>query len=333
MTPPNDWDGLTYHETRALLWDQQGRIGYAPSGNDPRLDVNPPVSEIGLYLAMIVPRSERFAALPQFLSLWASLAAVVLVGRRLGLPRTAAVYAGLVFATLPIVVLQGAAILNDLVVASLSLTAVVFLAGRSRSELAVGSIALGLALSTKFTTAVVLPLLVAAVLALTPAARRGASLLACGAGIVLGTPWYLVNLVETGSFDGGFANAADQTADHSFRGVLGTLRALAFDIVDTSGLLGSELGVAIGVGAAMVVVGAMVVVRGSAAGRALAFGGLLVALVPVLLREAERPVAMPGGTSGSRSGTEESRSTTATPGRWWASPTRRSPGTARREPS
>ena len=38
LTTPNDWDGLTYHETRALLWDQQGGVGYVPSGNDPRLD-------------------------------------------------------------------------------------------------------------------------------------------------------------------------------------------------------------------------------------------------------------------------------------------------------
>ena len=85
LTTPNDWDGLTYHETRALLWDQQGRVGYVPAGNDPRLDGNPPVSEIGLYLAMLVPRTERFAALPQFVALWASLLAVVLLGRRLGL--------------------------------------------------------------------------------------------------------------------------------------------------------------------------------------------------------------------------------------------------------
>jgi hypothetical protein len=73
--------------------------------------------------------------------------------------------------------------------------------------------------------------------------------------------------------------------------VLGTLRALAFDIVDTSGLWHSELYVAVGVGAAMVVGGAILVVRSAAAGRVLASGGLLVALVPLLLREAERPVS------------------------------------------
>ena len=55
--------------------------------------------------------------------------------------------------------------------------------------------------------------------------------------------------------------------------------------------MGLELGVAFGVGAAMVVIGVILAPRGAAAGRALAYGGLLVALVPLLLREAERPVS------------------------------------------
>lgn len=291
LTTPNDWDGLTYHETRALVWDQQGRVGYVPSGNEPRLDGNPPVAEIGLYVAMIVPRSERFAALPQFVALWASLLAVVLVGRRLGLPRRSAAYGGLVFATLPVVLLQGASILNDLVVASFLLVAAVFLTGRTRSEFAVGSVALGLALSTKFSAALALPVLIGAVLALVPGQRRGASLAACGSGVLLGAPWYVVNLAETGSIDGGLGRSTGQHADHSARAVLGTLRALAFDIVDTSGLWGSELYVAVGVGAALVVVGAIVARRGAGAGRAIAYGGLLVALVPLLLRALERPVS------------------------------------------
>ena len=83
-TTPNDWDGLTYHETRALLWEQQGGIGYVPDGNEPRLNGNPPVAEIGLYLAMLLPRSERFAALPQYAALGASAIAVALIARRIG---------------------------------------------------------------------------------------------------------------------------------------------------------------------------------------------------------------------------------------------------------
>ena len=288
-TTPNDWDGLTYHETRALLWDQQGRIGYVPSGNDPRLDGNPPVSEIGLYLTMLLPRSERFAALPQFVALWASLLAVVLLARRLGLSRQAAAYGGLVFATLPVVLLHGAAVLNDLVVASFLLVAVVFFAGRSRPELAIGSVALGLALATKLNAALALPVVVAALLALVPRERRGASVLACGAGVLLGAPWYVLNVVETGSLDGGLGDTTGQTADHSVRGVLGTLRALTFDIVDTSGFWRSELYLAVAVGAVMVVLGVLLVRRGTVGGRTLAYGALVVALVPLLLRAIEGP--------------------------------------------
>ncbi len=289
LTTPNDWDGLTYHETRALLWDQQHGLGYVPSGNDPRLDGNPPVEEIGLYLVMILPRSERFAALPQYLALWASLLAVVLAARRLGLSRPAAAYGGLVFATLPIVVLHGASILNDLVVASFLLAAVVFLLGRSRAELVVGSLALGLALSTKFNAVLALPLLVAVVLTGVPGERRRASALACGAGVLLGSPWYVLNVVETGSLDGDLGDATGQTADHSFRGIVGTFRALTFDVVDTSGLWRSELYVAVAVGAALAVLG-LVRARGRlTTARTLVYAGLVAALVPLVLRSVATP--------------------------------------------
>jgi 4-amino-4-deoxy-L-arabinose transferase-like glycosyltransferase len=289
FTTPNDWDGLTYHETRALLWDQQGRVGYVPSGNDPRLDGNPPVSEIGLYLTMLLPRSERFAALPQYLALWAGLAAVLLVARGIGLSRRAAAYGGLVFATLPVVLLHGAAVLNDLLVASFLLAAVVFLLGRSRAELALGSVALGLALSTKFNAVLALPVLLAVVLVGVPRDRRRPSLLALGAGVLLGAPWYVLNLVETGSLDGDLGETTGQSADHSFAGVLGTLRALTFDVVDTSGLWRSEILVAVGVGAVLAAAGAFRGFR-DPRGRALFVGGAVVALTPLFLRSLEGPV-------------------------------------------
>jgi hypothetical protein len=289
LTTPNDWDGLTYHETRALLWDEQGGIGYVPSGNDPRLDGNPPVSEIGLYLALMLPRSERFAALPQYLALWASLLAVVLLARRLGLSRPAAAYGGLVFATLPIVFLQGASIQNDLVVASFLLAAVVFLLRRGTPELIVGSLALGLALSTKFNAVLALPLLVGVVLAGVPKARRGASALACGAGVLLGSPWYVVNLVRTGSLDGELGDTTGQATDHSFRTIVGALRALTFDVVDTSGLWRSEMYVAVAAGFALIAFGAILRTQGGGRARVLLYAGCLAAMTPLALRSLARP--------------------------------------------
>ena len=289
LTTPNDWDGLTYHETRALLWDQQEHIGYVPSGNDPRLDGNPPVSEIGLYLTMLLPRSERFAALPQYVALWAALLAVVLAARRIGLTRPAAAYAGLVFTTLPVVLLHGAAVLNDLLVASFLLAALVFLGGRTRAELALGALAIGLALSTKLSAVLALPLLLMAVLAAAPAGRRAAAAVASGAGVLLGSPWYVLNAFETGSLDGDLGSATGQRADHSFGAIVGSLRALTFDVVDTSGFWGAELSVAAVVGALVAVPGVFLLARGSRRGSGLVLVGTIVAVTPFLLRGLERP--------------------------------------------
>jgi hypothetical protein len=289
LTTPNDYDGLTYHETRALLWDQQGSVGYVPSGNDPRLDGNPPVSEIGLYLAMMLPRSERFAAVPQYLALWASLVAVVVLARRLGLSRPAATYAGLVFATLPVVVLHGGAILNDLLVGSFLLAAAVFLTCRATSELAVGSVALALALSTKFSAVLALPLVLAVVLAGVPNDRRGRTGVAFGVGVILGSPWYVLNLVKTGSFDGDLGETTGQAADHSLRTVVGTLRALTFDVVDTSGLWRSEMYIAVGLGVALVAAGLIRWLRGRAGAGVLVLAGLVTALTAPILRSLPGP--------------------------------------------
>ena len=165
----------------------------------------------------------------------------------------------------------------------------VFLTGRSRAELALGSVALGLALSTKFTALLGLPLVVAVVLSLVPAGRRLESAVACGAGVLLGTPWYVLNLAETGSLDGGLGDTTGQSADHSVRVIVGTLRALSFDIVDTSGLWRSELYVVVGVGGAMVALGVLLA-RRAGGSRTLAYAGLVVAVVPLVLRSVRIPV-------------------------------------------
>ena len=290
LTTPNDWDGLTYHETRALLWDQQGGIGYVPAGNDPRLNGNPPVSEIGLYLTMMLPRSERFAALTQFLALWACAVAVVLVGRRLGLSPRAAAYGGLVFATLPVVALHGAAILNDLVVASFLLAC-----GRvpPRSRHREPCARRGRARARARDEAQRRPR--------APArgprgdrrraetAPRCAAAIALAGGVLVGMPWYLVNLAETGSLHGDLATSTGQKASLSFGGVVGTLRALAFDVVDTSGFWQTELYVGVLVGAAVIGAGALAWRRSTTRGRTLVLAGLVVALVPLTLRAGGPP--------------------------------------------
>ena len=291
LTTPNDWDGLTYHETRALLWDQQDRVGYVPAGNEERLNVNPPVSEIGLYLAMIVPRTERFAALPQFVALLACVAAIVVIGRRIGLSRAAAAYGALVFATLPVVALQGASIHNDLVVASFLLACVAFLLGNTSADRFLGAVALALAVGTKFSAVLALPAIAFVVLAGVPRARWKRTALAGGCGIVAGSPWYVLNLLETGSLDGGLAESTEQRVGHSFEALVGNLRALGFDVVDISGMLGADILIATGVGVGLVVAGAFARRSSGDTGaqRVLLYGGGVTLAAPFVLALIEEP--------------------------------------------
>lgn len=291
FTTPNDWDGLTYHETRALLWDREGGIGYVESGNDPRLDGNPPLAEIGLYLTMVVPRTERYAALPALAALAAAVLAVALLARRLGLARPAALYAALVFGSLPVVLLHGASILNDLPVASFLLAAVVFLLGATRAELALGAVAVGLALETKFTAVFALPLLAAVVIAGRPRDRRRPLLAALAAGVALGSPWYILNLAHTGSPDGDLGDTTGQATEYALVPIVTTLRALVFDVVDTSGYWRWEIVVPGIAGALLLACGVFLAARGGRARTAstLALGGLVVGLTPLALRGLEYP--------------------------------------------
>ena len=109
--------------------------------------------------------------------------------------------------------------------------------------------------------------------------------------MLLGAPWYVLNLVETGSLDGGLGDATGQTADHSVRGVLGTLRALTFDVVDTSGL-GARSSTSRSRWAPPWSRSACSSCDAARLTRSRArYGGLVVALVPLVLRAVERPTS------------------------------------------
>lgn len=235
-TPPNDWDGLTYHVPRAALWHQQGALGYVEAGNESRLNANPPVAEVGTLLALTTSRTDRFLALPAFGALLAALVAVAGIARRIGLTHPEALFAGLVFTSLPVVLLHGQAILNDLVVAAFLLTALYFLLGDRRADGAVAALALGLAAGTKFTALLLLPVLVLVALVAAPRRRLPTTLGVVGLGLVLASPWYLLNLSRTGELDGGLAESTGQLTDRSLVKVVSSFRALAVDVIDASGL-------------------------------------------------------------------------------------------------
>ena len=237
-TPPNDWDSLIYHLPRAALWAQQGEIGYIPGAPDARLDAMPPNAEIAVLFTMLTSQSDRLAALVQLTALLAGAVAVIGVSRRIGLDARRALFGGLLFACLPVLLLQAGTALNDVVVAALLMATVYFALGTSRAELGLVALGLALAVGTKQTALIALPVLAAVVLALQPARRWLAIGVALGTGLAAGSYWYILNKVETGSFDGGAADALGQVPARSLGDVLLRTYQLSADLLDLPGTLG-----------------------------------------------------------------------------------------------
>jgi hypothetical protein len=196
-------DTMLYHLPRAALWKQQHAVGYVANAPDERIDVFPPGAEIQSAVSMIWSEGDCFVGLVQLLAIAAAGVAIVGIGRRLGLSRPEAALGALAFATFTVVALQAPTALNDLVVAALLVICAYFAMGSSRAELALAALALALAVGTKGTVAFALPALALFALASQPRARWPSLALAGAVGLVAGSFWYAVNLVETGALAGG----------------------------------------------------------------------------------------------------------------------------------
>jgi 4-amino-4-deoxy-L-arabinose transferase-like glycosyltransferase len=281
LTPINDGDALAYHLVRAGFWYQDGGIGYVEDAVDSRLNGNPPNAEIGMLFTMLLAGSDRFVAIPQLAAYIALVICVVGLALHIGRNLREALFGGLVFASLPVVILQASTALNDLVVAAFLASATYFGLRPGRSQLALFALALGLALGTKVTAVLALPIVLAAILV----ARARREWLHMGAaalvGTALGSLWYVVNQLETGTLDGGLTDDFGQRAESSVTAVVVTLLRLLLDVVDLSGTPGSFRLAYLAVAAGVIAL-ACALRPGSRSRAAVAVGGVLAA-TPLLI--------------------------------------------------
>jgi hypothetical protein len=240
-TPPNGWDPLNYHLARAAFWLESGHVGYIRDAYDQRLNFNPPDGEIGMAFALGVARDEHAAGFVQFFAALACGISVFALARRFGLRRSEALFGGLLFLTLPIVLLQSSGAKNDVVLASFALAACVFALGSTRRSLVLASLATALAIGTKFTAAYALPLLLGLALAAPPRSWRVHRLAAIATGALVGAYWYVVNVIETGKFLGDQSGTGTLTAPFHARENLLTAYGDAVDTLDLSGTQGRGL--------------------------------------------------------------------------------------------
>ena len=265
LIPPNDLD--VYHLARASLWRQQEGLGHIDSVPDARVNLFPPNAEIGQLATLVLSGSDRYAALPQFSAYAVLCVAVAGLARRIGLRRNEAVFGALVFATLPVVVLEAPSVMNDLVVASFLSAAAYFGLGGSRTGLALFSVAIALAVGTKYSAIVALPVL-ALVLAVGQPRRRWPALVGAGlVGCVAGSLWLVVNLVETGGVGTEVPTQPDQTPDLSPLPVVVTALRLGVSFVDMSGAPWASSGAFLVAAGVLALVGLARQRRSRAAGR------------------------------------------------------------------
>ena len=261
-TPPNDYDSLWYHLARPAFWAQQHAVGYVANANDQRLDIFPPGAEIASAWAMVLEGSERFASLLQLVALVATVVAIAGIGRRLGLTARAALFGAFAFASLPVVALQASTALNDIAVCSFLVVAMWFLVSRAPLALPLGALAMALAVATKSTALVAVPLVIAVAAVVRPR-REWPTIALAGAGaIVVGGFWYAVNLIETGHLLSGYTK--DDSPNEKVAPVvraIGELSRTLVDTVDPAGEVGRDRLVYIAAAGVLAAVGAIVASR------------------------------------------------------------------------
>jgi hypothetical protein len=206
FTPPTEYDALTYHLTRAVLWIQAESVRPVAGVTDFRINEFPPNAEILQGWTMLLSSSVRWVALVQLGALLVTMAAIYGIALRIGLDRRQGAFGALLFPTLPVVALQAPTALNDLVVAALVATAVFFALGQHRADIGLACLATAMLAGTKVTVVFAVPVLLAIALL----AQRGRYLVAALAGgaasLVIGGSWYIAHRDETGGEFGAYSN-------------------------------------------------------------------------------------------------------------------------------
>ena len=213
---------------------------------------------------MTLSGNERFASLFQLFALLATMLAVAGIARALGLDRRAAALGAVLFASLPVVVLQASTALNDLALASFLVIVVYFLLRGERMHLALGALALALAVATKATALLALPVLALLAFGLTPRRRWPGVAISGAAGIALGAFWYYVNRSETGSFIPRFAptnQGGGVSHDTHFVKYPAQFSRLVIDAIDPAGSVASDRWLYLVAAVVVLAVGSVLAVR------------------------------------------------------------------------
>ncbi|MFO8166211.1 MAG: glycosyltransferase family 39 protein [Desulfatiglandales bacterium] len=154
LSPPNNFDSMTYHMARVSEWIQHQNVRFYPT-SIPRQNHAMPLAEYAILHLQLLSKSDQFANLVQWLSFLISILVASLVAKELNVSKSGQVSVGVLVATIPMAILQSSSTQNDLVVGALCLIFAYFLIRVIQrmylADVLFASLALGLALLTKGT--------------------------------------------------------------------------------------------------------------------------------------------------------------------------------------
>ena len=159
ISPPNNWDSMTYHMSRVEYWIQNKAIFFFET-NNPRQNVLAPFSEFLILHFQILSGSDIFANLVQWISLIIGLATVSLICKEFGLSKRLQLISAVFMSSLPSVLLQASSTKNDIVASTFILLfyyyQIILVKRYSISSVYLSGLSLGLGILTKGTCYILL---------------------------------------------------------------------------------------------------------------------------------------------------------------------------------
>ena len=160
VAPPNNWEGLAYRMARAAMWAQQGSINHFTTDYIAQLQ-HPPLTEWNFLNFQILSGGDYFANAVQWFYLAGCGIAASLIAREMKANFPVQVLAAVIAVTLPMGLLQGSSVQNDVSVSFwivvFALFTIQYLREPSAGRLVFCGLALGFALLTKGTAYAVIP--------------------------------------------------------------------------------------------------------------------------------------------------------------------------------
>lgn len=196
VSPPNNWDSMTYHMSRVMHWLQNRSVAHYPTHILRQIDLNP-WAEFAITQFQALSGGDRYANLVQWFSLVGSIVGASLIAKQLSGDRRAQLFSAVVVATIPMGILQSSSTQNDYVVAfwliCLAWSGLEFIRSKELPWALIVGACLGLAVLTKGTAYLyAFPFVVwLAFSVFRSAPRRGAIIILC-----LVIPFILLNGVH-----------------------------------------------------------------------------------------------------------------------------------------